>query len=268
MQTVRLPREASGCATGRRACCILSGLMRPTLRDLEHELVRLEHTPLGRRLFTITLASTVHAVLYFSANHWPLREPRLLRFTALDELIPFVPATSVVYVSAYVLAFVGFLSLRRASEMRRYLEVFITCVLVAGLVHWLMPTRYPRELFPLSGDGWGARLLGAVRSVDTPNSCLPSLHVALATVAAFLVRRDRPRWVLPLALWALAIAASTLTTKQHYVVDVVSGFGLATVAVFLVEAIDARRLRAKFAARHLASAAHVDTARRLQSRGA
>jgi len=35
-------------------------------------------------------------------------------------------------------------------------------------------------------------------------------------------------------LWTAAIALSTLTTKQHYVMDVLSGFAIATVSYGMV----------------------------------
>jgi membrane-associated phospholipid phosphatase len=108
-----------------------------------------------------------------------------------------------------------------------------------------VPTTYPRELFPIPADAGplSALLLTALRTFDTPSSCLPSLHVAISVVSALLVFRERPRLSLALLAWAAAIAVSTLTTKQHYAVDVVSGAALAVVATLGVDVF--RRMAAR-----------------------
>ena len=55
----------------------------------------------------------------------------------------------------------------------------------------------------------------------------PSLHVAHTTMLALLLIKDRPR-LGPVALaMATALALSTLTTKQHFIADVLSGYLLA-----------------------------------------
>jgi membrane-associated phospholipid phosphatase len=72
--------------------------------------------------------------------------------------------------------------------------------------------------------------------MDTPANCCPSLHVSTAFLTAFIfidssseggVRRERRGYLAIYLVWAFAIAVSTLTTKQHYLVDVVTGFVLA-----------------------------------------
>ena len=62
---------------------------------------------------------------------------------------------------------------------------------------------------------------------DVPTNCFPSLHVALATIAAFFWPRQRRM----ATIWAAGIALSTLTTKQHYAIDVVGGLIVSAVAI-------------------------------------
>jgi membrane-associated phospholipid phosphatase len=205
-----------------------------------HEVAVLVHEhSFQRRLAMVSLASLVHFVFYFSANHWPRSEGQLLPMTMVDELVPFLPWTIFPYVSAYGLVFVSFLSLRKASHGVRFLQVFIACVLIAGALHWAFPTRYPRELFPIpeGTDALSAGMVQVVRFFDTPSSCLPSLHVAISFASALLVWRERKGIFWALLAWSLVIAASTLTTKQHYLIDVLSG---ALLAVLVTLAVDAR----------------------------
>ena len=79
-------------------------------------------------------------------------------------------------------------------------------------------------------------LLGWLQSMDTPSACFPSGHVALPAsiaMAAFLEsRRGEARsegfWrrvAGGYAVWTLALAASTLLTKQHFAPDAFAGCG-------------------------------------------
>jgi membrane-associated phospholipid phosphatase len=58
---------------------------------------------------------------------------------------------------------------------------------------------------------------------DTAKDCFPSQHVAVAFLTAFHVQRLSRSWGPPFFLLAIAIAISTLTTKQHYLWDVIAG---------------------------------------------
>jgi membrane-associated phospholipid phosphatase len=80
-----------------------------------------------------------------------------------------------------------------------------------------------------------------VRGVDAATSCVPSLHVADSMLAAFLMRRERPKLFPWLMTWAVAIAVSTLTTKQHYLVDVLTGIALALVAALTFQRLPRTR---------------------------
>lgn len=239
----------------------------PHLReDLERFEALIEHRPLWQRVSAITIACLVHGTVYFGANHFPSREPRLLQLTAFDHWVPFIPLTAIIYMSAVPLSLVAFMTLKRVIDMRHFLEVFVVTVLVAGVVHWAVPTTYPRELFPLDTaahpTGW---LLELVRRVDTPSSCFPSLHVGLAFSGALALRQVHRRGWWAFLAWAVAIAISTLTTKQHYAADIVGGLVLAFVAVGLVERLNRRFetlasiRKAESRAPELANAAPADT---------
>jgi len=59
--------------------------------------------------------------------------------------------------------------------------------------------------------------------VDEPNNCFPSLHVSISFLASFVMwRKSRIEGVFFL-IWSAAISISTLTTKQHYVADIIGG---------------------------------------------
>jgi membrane-associated phospholipid phosphatase len=78
-----------------------------------------------------------------------------------------------------------------------------------------------------------------LKGVDAAGNACPSLHVATAVYSAF-----RLNWLLPTlgfrrsacwinALWCVAIAYSTVATRQHVVIDVIAGAALGAVFALL-----------------------------------
>ena len=175
------------------------------------------------------VATVVHGVLYLLPNHFQLASARPLPLTDLDRAIPFWPVTAWIYWSDYALVFVAFQLCRAPGATARFVYALSALVLIGTAAHWLWPTMYPRELYPLEPDATGLTvyLFERFRAADTPASCMPSLHVAASYLGAFAVHHVDRRRALGLLLWASAIFASTLTTKQHYVVDGLAGVALA-----------------------------------------
>jgi membrane-associated phospholipid phosphatase len=171
------------------------------------------------------------ATLYGLNNHLHLREPALLPMTWVDRSVPVVPWTVWVYAS-YPLQFVAtFFVEERRARLNRWLWAVLAVNLVSNVVFLLWPTTIERPAVPAT-DPWTAAAFAKLHAIDTPASCLPSLHVSTAFLASFVfLRRHTLRFTLFFA-WAVAIALSTLTTKQHHAVDVVAGLGLAIGAWF------------------------------------
>ena len=148
--------------------------------------------------------------------------------TPLDRVIPLVPFWSLVYGALYLVLIIAPVFIVRDEELlRRTVWSYLTVWLTAYACFYMYPTYAPRpDSIPGSGFGvWGLRLL---YSSDPPYNCFPSLHVAHSFVSAFACHRVHRR-LGRLALGAAALVAlSTLFTKQHYVLDVVAGIGMAT----------------------------------------
>lgn len=70
---------------------------------------------------------------------------------------------------------------------------------------------------------------------DKPGNTFPSLHVATTVLGALRLRHRRggALWL----LWAALISVSTLTVKQHFLVDVLGGLAVA----FAVHAVVFRK---------------------------
>lgn len=166
--------------------------------------------------------------LYMFTNqvHW--REPFFLPLSALDRMVPVVPWTVWVYHSQFAFLFTCFLLMKSPGTVRRTLKAMSIASCVAFTIFMIYPTTYPRPAELIGGisgiHGAGFRLL---YGMDSPANCFPSLHVALAAIAALGVAEDRPTMGRGAVLWASFIMASTLTTKQHYAIDIPAGLVIA-----------------------------------------
>jgi membrane-associated phospholipid phosphatase len=146
-----------------------------------------------------------------------------------DKAIPFLPHTVWIYTSEMFLFFSVYILSKDIVNANKYLYSFLALQIVSVAIFMAWPTTYPRELYPLplDLDPWTTHIFNNLRGIDSPANCLPSLHVSSVYLSSF-VYLDEQKKKFPFFFgWATAIALSTLTTKQHYIIDVVAGFGIA-----------------------------------------
>jgi membrane-associated phospholipid phosphatase len=156
---------------------------------------------------------------YQITNRWPLFEPQVLPFTALDRLIPFVPELLPLYVAYIPLYWWTIVRSEDDRELNRLFWVAHFQLLLSLPFFLFFPVRMPVEQFyPPQALGWAD---AAWRWFDAPNNCFPSLHVSNCLLLLHFNWR-RPHRLL-FAAASLGVIASTVLVKQHYVVDVLGG---------------------------------------------
>ena len=152
---------------------------------------------------------------------------------AVDRALPLQPAWMLVYGSLYVfVVLLPVLVVRQKELFRRALKAYLFVMTVAYVGFLLYPTAAPRP-DDVSGAGFAAWTLRLAYSLDPPYNCFPSLHVAYAFVSALTSYRVHRGVGAVAAVWAALIGVSTLYTKQHYAVDVITGALAAYVAYLL-----------------------------------
>ena len=104
--------------------------------------------------------------------------------------------------------------------------------IVATPIWVFYPVSVPRV--PLPGDDYYSYLLTIIQTLDPPTNCFPSMHVAVATLGALVVRRvDKIVGSILLAT-VLPIWYSTVAVQQHWIVDGAAGLLLAVCTYLLV----------------------------------
>ncbi len=184
--------------------------------------------------WVIVLAFTAFWVAaYMTTNHLPWRDPARLFFFPLEATIPFLGWTVPIYLSAFPQA----ASVVRLIDRENLGKTTVAAgglVLIHTLIFAVFPTTYPRPTGLSISPPFLDLLYRLICLADSPRNCFPSLHVSIATLIALVIWRCRRRLGVAFLCWALLIAISTLTTKQHYALDVLAGTALAVLAYFIV----------------------------------
>ena len=160
-------------------------------------------------------------ILYQLTNRIHLIEPKLLPFTPVDHAMPFLPWTVWIYFTEYAFFVYAYFFMKDLRLVTRYYYAYMTILLVSEIIFVLYPVTYPRADFPAIGDSVHVTAMNFLRTyMDAPANCLPSLHVSSCYISSLCFwQESRTRCIL-LCLWSTFVAVSTMTTKQHYFVDV------------------------------------------------
>ncbi len=169
--------------------------------------------------------------LYLLVLKWrgPAGSDHVTYLPELDELIPFRPEWVWAYLVPYLIGplVVGLLSWDTFAWYIRRGLVLVGVTLVIFIVY---PTQTHTRPKADLGPGLTARLYHNMVAIDEPPAnAAPSLHVSLTCLLALALFRDFPRWW-PVSLAAVVVVwLATLFTRQHHLLDVVTGVLLACV---------------------------------------
>lgn len=156
--------------------------------------------------------------------------PHLLSLTAVDKIVPFFPQTIWLYLSEIILCVAVYFVAKERVNLVRYLVGVLAVTISAVVIFSIFPTIFPRTYYPIPAniDHWTLSLFNWLRIIDLPTNCLPSLHVCYSCMACFVFLQEQKKKFPFFFIWAMLICLSTLTTKQHYFLDVILGFMIAT----------------------------------------
>lgn len=160
-------------------------------------------------------------ILYQITNRVHLVEPKLLEFGAIDKIMPFWPSTVWIYFTEYAFFVYAYFWMKDLRLVTRYYYAYMTILFVSIAVFMIYPVTFPRESYPAMGDSVSVMALNFLRTyMDAPANCLPSLHVSSCFISSLCFWQES-RWrAVFLCFWSCLVAVSTMTTKQHYFVDV------------------------------------------------
>ncbi|MFH1154516.1 MAG: phosphatase PAP2 family protein [Pseudomonadota bacterium] len=168
--------------------------------------------------------------IYQVTNRFHIVEPKTLPLTWIDTAIPFIPWTIPIYVSYLVYTFVVVARSSDDNELRIIFFLTHLQLVLSALFFILFPVTFPREQFYYT-DPVTSLFNSFWLMFDAPANCFPSLHTILCLTAIRHSLGKPASWLY--VSWGILIIISTLTCKQHYMVDLVAGAGIYLISVRL-----------------------------------
>jgi membrane-associated phospholipid phosphatase len=181
-----------------------------------------------------SLGTMAFIALFFGAYIYLLKNPTgpvtTIPLTMADRLIGFEPLALPIYLSLWAYVSLPPMLMRTRRDIIRYGIWMGSLCLFALAIFYFLPNAVP----PANIDWAQYPGMAFLKDVDAAGNACPSLHVATAVFSGFWMHwllpkvglDRRARWLS--ALWCLAIAYSTLATKQHVALDVFAGATLGT----------------------------------------
>ena len=199
------------------------------------------YTRLHLRHFALLslLIAVEFTVVFYGADWLTAQHPFRLRAYANAELaIPLVPVMVVPYMTMYVIFLFAPFVLRTTADLDRFAGALARVIAIAGIAFLLLPAKLGFPPVSVPGSKWNSWLQLA-GTMARPFDLVPSLHVALFTVCAgTYARRTTAPLRLLLGAWLAVVAASTVLTHQHHLIDVVTGLALGAWGVRLATSAD------------------------------
>lgn len=200
-------------------------------------------------VITQVILLSVQALLYFGIQVF--EGPAHKIYTKLDEKIPYVPQTIFIYALWFplVMFFPLFVHHFSAALYLRHMIALALDIVLSCIIYLVYPTSFARPKPPGAGLG---RLMRFVYRVDFKGkNCMPSMHCSMcflmifSTIAAVRLAGGGAAEQLSMLaavciiIVCLLIVASTVLTKQHVIVDVVTGLIMAVVCWILAPVVAA-----------------------------
>ncbi|MFM8270055.1 MAG: phosphatase PAP2 family protein [Pseudomonadota bacterium] len=198
------------------------------------------HCSLSYRLGILALFMAAYSVLYVIPNFFLTTAPQELPLLWIDQAIPLIPWTFLIYTSDYFVFVFALFLLSERHKFNSFTRMMFGVLCVCGAFFYGFPTTYPRPEYPAETNWLVGSLMQFISVADSPRNCFPSMHVGLTAVATWSLRHLGLRTLFFFSVWSFAIFVSTLTTKQHYILDILGGLAVMGFIVFLENFIFSR----------------------------
>ena len=180
-----------------------------------------DRVTMWNRLSVYLLVLLPWFVVYESFVFFGVPADAINAYLPFEQGLPIYEWTEAIYASGYLLVLVAPLVALKQYQLREFAVSGLVATAAIAILFFVVPvTAPPRPFDPTTALG---QLLQWERTLDSPAAAFPSFHVVWAFIAAALYVRVAPKLRLLWYGWAIAVAASCITTGMHAVIDVVAG---------------------------------------------
>ncbi len=151
-----------------------------------------------------------------------------------ERSIPFVPEFIIPYYSMFLISILVFTLPYTRLEFAILSSRLIFISLVSYVVFLLFPFQFafPR---PETNSFIVVEFLVGLLALDLPYNQFPSLHISTSLIYWIILKEYLTNiWIkIFVAIWFLLIALSVLFVYQHHFFDIITGVGIALLAIYI-----------------------------------
>ena len=184
----------------------------------------------------LALAFIWNLIAYTGARMIAFSWPHHDITTALDQRIPLVPWTVLIYFGCYAVWGINYYlcAMQDKPARDRFFCADTISRIVCFVIYLVFPTTTVRPEIT-EGGVWGG-LMKLLYWVDSADNLFPSIHCLISWFCWIGVRKRKDisaayRWFSFVV--ALAVCVSTVTTKQHVLIDIAGGVLLAEICYYI-----------------------------------
>lgn len=194
--------------------------------------------PLVIALIFNTIAYNGTRIITTSKYHYDITSP-------IDNLIPVIPATIIIYLGCYVYWLINYVlgAGQEDDEAYKFLSADLFAKLICMVIFIAFPTTNTRPV--LEDNGFFTEALKMLYQIDAADNLFPSIHCLTSWFCLIAVRKNpnvKTVYKIISVIITVAICVSTLTTRQHVIVDVAGGIALAEFSYLIVDKIGFTRI--------------------------
>lgn len=171
------------------------------------------------------MAKFIYLILFLiiKSVYLPLnkRKSRYYWKLKIDDSIPFLPAFIIPYVSYFPYIVVTIVSLWNTHYIFEFFTSYIISYVMAGIFWYLVPNGVKRP--QVAGRDILSRLIAYIYKHDDDTNGFPSAHVFATLICSYFLYLAFPIFFPVILFMGIAIIASTVLVKQHYIVDILGG---------------------------------------------
>ena len=162
--------------------------------------------------------------------------------TDFDKLIPFNSHFVWIYHTFLPVIITTLIFMIKKKELFFSAIVALSmATIILSIFYIFFPSFYPREDF-IDNSTLSGFLLELTRKIDGAQNTFPSSHVTFSWLMVFFIGltacAKKNKWIyIGYFIWASLVSISTLTIKQHYIIDVFSGIALAYLCYYFSKTI-------------------------------
>jgi len=192
-----------------------------------------------RHTYLKSIGTMLFIAVFYGAYFYLLKAPAypttVMPVILLDRMIGFHPMALPLYYSLWFYVSLPPALLATQRELYGYGLVMAGICLAGLIVFYFWPT-----VVPAANIDWALYPdVNFLKNLDASGNACPSLHVATAVFSGIWLHHllrtfGAPLWILLFnSLWCIGIVYSTLATRQHVAVDVLTGLMLGSLAAYM-----------------------------------